>query len=113
MQALHRPLNLCQVIIYVDYWSDAGANCKKPLTRKVKGMKENIRYYTLSAVRNPKNNLSVISKDASVACRTHKRVDEQLELYINDQWDYPGIAWGNYCKTLEAVSCHGEITLVF
>lgn len=98
------------------YWADAGANVKEPLTQKAKGMKENIRYYTLS-IDNEKNDpasgLSVISKDASVACRTNKTADEQLILYINNQWDYPEIAWGNYCKTLEAIPGYGKISIVF
>ena len=32
------------------YWSDKGAGCSRPLTQRAKGMKENIYYYTLSAV---------------------------------------------------------------
>lgn len=95
------------------YWAHAGANVKKPLTQKAKGMKENIRYYTLSVADRPEISLSVISKDASLACRTNKCLDEQLILYINNQWDYPEIAWGNYCKTLEAIPNYGKITVVF
>jgi len=34
-------------------------------------------------------------------------------LYINNRWDYPEIAWGNYCKTLEAVPCYGEMKIRF
>lgn len=95
------------------YWADPGANCTKPLTQKAKGMKENIRYYTLSAADSQETSLSVISKNASLACRTNKRADEQLVLYINNQWDYPEIAWGNYCKTLEAIPNYGKITVIF
>lgn len=94
------------------YWADAGANVKEPLTQKAKGMKENIRYYTLSTANSPGISLSVISKDASLACRTNKRADEQLILYINNQWDYPEIAWGNYCRTLEAVPNYGKVMVV-
>lgn len=92
------------------YWADAGANCKQPLTQMAKGMKENIHYYTLSTVAGG-HQLSVVSKDASVACRINKRPDEQLILYTNNRWDYPEIAWGNYCKTLEAVPCYGQINI--
>lgn len=95
------------------YWADAGANVKAPLTQKAKGMKENIFYYTLSSDTQTELSLSVVSKEASVACRTNKRADEQLVLYINNQWDYPEIAWGNYCKTLEAVPTYGKITILF
>ena len=94
------------------YWSDTGANVKEPLTQKAKGMKENIRYYTLSNADSSDNTLSVVSKDASIACRTNKRADEQLILYINNQWDYPEIAWGNFCKNLEAIPGYGKITVV-
>lgn len=94
------------------YWADAGANCLKPLTRVAKGMKENIYVYTLSNKRGEKK-LSVLSQDASLACRISKRPDEQLVLYVNNRWDYPEIAWGNYCKMLEAVPCFGKMEMVF
>lgn len=93
------------------YWADAGANCDRPLTQKAKGMKENIYFYTLSPAAG--DGLSVISPDASVACRSSKRADGQLLLYVNNRWDYPEIAWGNYCKTLEANPCYGRIEIVF
>ena len=95
------------------YWSDAGANCEKPLTQTAKGMKENIWYYTLSASEIISNSLTVVSKDASLACRVNKRADEQLILYVNNRWDYPEIAWGNYCKTIEALPNYGKVTVVF
>ena len=94
------------------YWADAGANCDRPLTQMAKGMKENIYRYTLSAT-GVKAGLTVCSPDASLACRTSKRGDGQLMLYINNRWYYPEIAWGNYCKTLEAVPCYGEMKIRF
>lgn len=94
------------------YWADAGANCDRPLTQMAKGMKENIYRYTLSATGGGAG-LTVCSPDASLACRTSKRGDGQLMLYINSRWDYPEIAWGNYCKTLEAVPCYGEMKIRF
>lgn len=93
------------------YWADAGTNCKQPLTQAAKGMKENIHYYTLSTAASGGHQFSVVSRDASVACRMNKRADEQLVLYTNNRWDYPEIAWGNYCKTLEAMPCYGQINL--
>lgn len=92
------------------YWADAGANCTRPLTQMAKGMKENIYRYTLSAA-GEKEGLTVSSPDASLACRASKKGDGQLMLYINNRWDYPEIAWGNYCKTLEAVPCYGEMKI--
>ena len=75
------------------YWADAGANCDRPLTQMAKGMKENIYYYTLNA-GNPFTGLSVVSPDASVACRSNKRADGQLILYVNNRWDYPENCFG-------------------
>ena len=94
------------------YWADAGTNCDRPLTQMAKGMKENIYRYTLSAT-GEKAGLTVCSPDASLACRASKRGDGQLMLYINNRWDYPEIAWGNYCKTLEVVPCYGEMKIRF
>lgn len=94
------------------YWADAGANCARPLTQMAKGMKENVYFYTLSSAEG-KDNLSVVSPEATLACRVNKRANNQLVLYINNKWDYPEIAWGNYCKTLEAVPCYGRMELVF
>ena len=94
------------------YWADAGTNCDRPLTQMAKGMKENIYRYTLSATGGGAG-LTVSSSDASLACRTSKRGDGQLMLYINNRWDYPEIAWGNYCKTLEVVPCYGEMKIRF
>lgn len=91
------------------YWADAGANCKQPLTQTAKGMKENIYYYSLSD--GDSHGMSVVSRDASLACRLNKRADEQLILYVNNRWDYPEIAWGNYCKALEALPCYGHMDI--
>ena len=95
------------------YWSDAGANCKKPLVQMAKGMKENIYYYRLSMAGRNNHTLSVISPTASVACRLNKQPDESIILYVNNRWDYPEIAWGNYCKRLEALPCWGTIQMRF
>lgn len=93
------------------YWADAGANCKKPLTQMAKGMKENIYYYRLSTGKDACHSLSVISTNTSVACRINKLADESLVFYVNNHWDYPEIAWGNYCKKLEALPCFGTIRI--
>lgn len=93
------------------YWGDKGAGSNNPLTQKAKGMKENIYYYTLS--NNTNLRMSVISGKAGLACRMDRLEDEQLILYVNNQWDYPEIAWGNYCKRLEASPCYGTISIVF
>ena len=72
-------------------------------------MKENIYYYTVST--DARHQLSVVSTNAKLACRMNKMPDEQLVIYINNRWDYPEIAWGNYCKTIEALPCYGVIEM--
>ena len=91
------------------YWSDRGANCDRPITVQAKGMKENIFFYTLSKADG--HQLSVISKDASVACRTYKQADGSFTLYVNNQWDYPEISRGNYCKAIDILPCYGQIRM--
>lgn len=94
------------------YWADAGANCARPLTQMGKGMKEHIYFYTLAG-KAGKELLTVLSADASLACRSSKTADGQLVLYVNNRWDYPEIAWGNYCKTVEATPCFGRMEVIF
>ena len=53
----------------------------------------------------------MLSSTASEACRINKMPDDRLMLYVNNRWDYPEIAWGNYCKTLEALPCYGQVNL--
>jgi len=93
------------------YWADAGAGSSRPLTQAAKGMKENIYVYTLTT--KDKHGFSVISSDASIACRTDRLNNEKLALYVNNRWDYPEIAWGNFCKNIENIPCHGSITFIF
>lgn len=94
------------------YFADAGTDCEQPLTQVAKGMKENIYSYSLSTMSR-KSGLSVTSSDASVACRINKLKNQQLVLYINNRWDYPEIAWGDYCKTLEVTPCYGKMNIIF
>jgi hypothetical protein len=93
------------------YWSDTGAGSSKPLTLAAKGMKENVYFYTLSTI--DKLGFSIVSSDASVACRTDRLPNEQLTLFVNNRWDYPEIAWGNCCKILENTPCFGRIQIIF
>ena len=93
------------------YWADRGANVDRPLTMAAKAMKENVFFYTLSQAPKDGASLSVVSPDASLACRTYKLNDKQLQLYVDSQWDYPEIAWGNYCKAISPNPCYGTITL--
>ena len=75
-------------------------------------MKENIYVYRLSQQGDGKTPcLTVTDPSASVACRLSRKADESLFLYVNNRWDYPEIAWGNYCKCIEALPCYGRISL--
>lgn len=37
---------------------------------------------------------------------------EALILYADNHWDYPEIAWGNYCRAMSPLPCHAGITLI-
>lgn len=94
------------------YFADAGAICKNPLTNQAKGMKENIYSYTLSP-KDRKGCLHVLSAGGTLGCRLNKTSREDLILYINNRWDYPEIAWGDYCKTLEVTPVYGTVKIQF
>lgn len=91
------------------YWADRGAVCDHPLTQKAKGMKENIYYYTLSTASG--HRLAVVDAKAQTACRLHQDANGSIALCIDNQWDYPEIAWGNYCKVIEALPCYGRMEI--
>ena len=93
------------------YFADKGALGDRPLTNVAKGMKENIRSYTLRTERGEA--FEVCSPNASLACRLNKLQGDRLILYVNTRWDYPEIAWGDYCKALEVCPNAGTIQLRF
>lgn len=92
------------------YFADAGADCQKPLTYMAKAMKELVYEYRVAPKRG-KGALTVLSERAEVACRMNKKADEQLILYVNNRWDYPEIAWGNYCKAIDVSPVYGKIKI--
>jgi hypothetical protein len=92
------------------YWADVGAGSSRPLTQTAKGMKENVYFYTLST--GNQRGFSVVSADASVACRTDRLPNEQLVLYANNRWDYPEIGYNNYFKVIENTPCFGKIVIL-
>ena len=91
------------------YWGDAGANSSRPLTVAAKAMKENIYFYALTGADG--GGVAVVSPDAMDACRLSQPDGLTLTLYVDNRWDYPEIAWGNYCKLIEALPCHGTVRL--
>lgn len=92
------------------YFSNNGAICENPLTNKAKGMKENIYKYKLFSDKS-ESELNVISANGELGCRINKINDGQLLLYINNRWDYPEIAWGDYCKALEVKPVYGNMKI--
>ena len=73
-------------------------------------MKENVYYYTLST--NGGHSVSVIDTQAQTASRLHQNAKGNIALCVDNQWDYPEIAWGNYCKVIEALPCYGRIEMI-
>ena len=92
------------------YFADAGAVCKRPLTNQAKGMKENIYTYTLSQ-KDKDICLQIVSSRAGLGCRLNKTPAEELVLYMDNRWDYPEIAWGDYCKALDVVPVYGTVRI--
>ena len=41
----------------------------------------------------------------------NRKSDEQLILYVNNRWDYPEIAWGDYCKAIDVTPVYGKIKI--
>jgi hypothetical protein len=92
------------------YYGNQGSQCGTPLTKRAKSMKENVYTYTLSSsVEDCK--LSFVSADGNLACRVNQTLEGNLILYANNRWDYPEIAWGNYCKSIKASPNYGKIVL--
>ena len=91
------------------YWGDAGADATRPLTVAAKAMKENIYFYALTSA--DERGVAVVSPDAMDACRISKPDGQTLTLYVDNRWDYPELAGGNYCKLMEALPCHGTVRL--
>lgn len=92
------------------YFADSGADCKEPLTNMAKAMKEHVYEYRVSTKRG-NGSVTVLSDEAGLACRMNKKSDERLVLYVNNRWDYPEIAWGNYCKAIDVCPVYGKIKI--
>lgn len=91
------------------YFANRGAICDKPLINRAKGMKENSYIYSVSTAN--RNSIICYSPSASIACRMNKDVEDNLILYVNNRWDYPEIAWGDYCKALDVFPNYGKTTI--
>ena len=77
-----------------------------------KAMKENVLFYTIKSHSQDTHGISVVSANAEIACRLNKTPTDRLQLIVDNKWDYPEIAWGNYCKMQDATPYHGFIKIV-
>lgn len=85
-----------------------GLDTVLPITNIARSLKENIYSYSLKTGTD--ETLTVYSF-GNQACRFNK-VKNGFLLYVNDQWDYPDLAWGNYVKNImTGESFHGENVL--
>jgi beta-galactosidase len=66
------------------------------LTYIAKATKENILEYSLL---NNGSGSFYVSCTGKVGCRISKK-DNMIELFINNLWDYPDLAWGNYQRNI-------------
>ncbi len=82
------------------------------MTNMAKALKENIYYYHLSDSKNHKN-LTVLS-GGRLGCRVRAVLEHELELVVNDLWDYTNLGWGNYMRNIQ-IKGHfeGQIRLYF
>lgn len=92
------------------YFGDPGADSKRPLTQIAKSMKENVYSYSLLQ-SGAKGGVTIFSSTASLGCRLSSGKDGKLMLMVNNRWDYPEIAWGDYCKEISASPCYGVIKM--
>lgn len=90
------------------YWADKGSDVDNPLRMSAKSLKENIYYYTL---KGHGGQLSVTDRSANTACRLSRTPNGDY-LYVDNIWDYPEIAWGNYCKAISALPVAGSVTML-
>ncbi len=74
-----------------------GLNYQSPLNRLAISTKENIFSFGLKT----RNSASIMVYDSGEkACRIDKTVMGH-NLYINDEWDYASLKWGNYQKNIK------------
>ena len=73
-------------------------------------MKENIYEYILTSDK-ASHLLGVTSAGGDLGCRMNKTPEDKLILYVDNRWDYPEIAWGDYCKELEVIPVSGTVKL--
>ena len=74
----------------------------------VRSLKENIYTYTLATEAN--SGIKLFSR-GKLACR-FDQIDGDPILFVNDQWDYNSLLWGNYMKKVPLNSkIEGRVTM--
>jgi hypothetical protein len=87
-----------------------GLNTVLTYTNVARGMKENIRNYSLQT--NKDVGITVVS-DGTQAVR-FDHIKGKYRLFVNDLWDYPSLGWGNYVKEIKTErESKGSVKLVF
>jgi beta-galactosidase len=81
-----------------------GIDKKLPITNAARALKENIYVYSL--MTSGGNELTVLAK-GDKACRLDKK-DQGNLLYINHQWDYTSLGWGNYMKRYKSAKEYND-----
>jgi len=90
------------------YYDGIKNETKEELTNIAKSTKENIIEYRL--ISKGKNYLSVLGI-GDLSCRIYKE-NKNIVLYVNNQWDYVDLDWGNYEYNLTSKSSYiNEIDL--
>jgi len=91
------------------YYNGISDESGQELTFIAKSTKENILQYDL---QSGKNIIISVRPVNNISCRLAKNKD-LLELFINDQLDYPDLSWGNYQRNIEAGEKHsGKVGLI-
>ncbi len=85
-----------------------GLEKELPYSNMVRSLKENIYTYTLATEAN--SGIKLFSR-GKLACR-FDQIDGDPILFVNDQWDYNSLLWGNYMKKVPLNSkIEGRVTM--
>jgi len=88
----------------------SGVPSARALTPLARSLKENVSSYRLGSDGGT-GVLEVVAPQADLACRVNRDPDDSLVLYIDQQWDYPELGWGNFTKRIKPAPLTGTIRL--
>jgi hypothetical protein len=72
-------------------------------TNDFRSTKEHILYYSLYTKGNS-SRLLIEGDNTDLSARSEVLNNGNIRLYINNQWWYPDLIWGNYCGTFNPVN---------